>query len=103
MPNRCRVNYGYVEKTSLSLSFALFMLTRNATAGGAADWFGWSTEQFWYTRNWHWQETAPFFTKSYGAAKAAATAAGQVWTRQYERATFTVDWATLQAKMEVQE
>ena len=44
MPNRCRVNYGYVEKTSLSLSFALFMLTRNATAGGAADWFGWSTE-----------------------------------------------------------
>ena len=79
------------------------MLTRNATAGGAADWFGWSTEQFWYTRNWHWQETAPFFTKSYGAAKAAATADGQVWTRQYERATFTVDCATLQAKMEVQE
>ena len=45
-------NYNFVEKTSLDLSFALFMLARNATAGGEMDWFGWSTKQFWYTRNW---------------------------------------------------
>ena len=44
--------YNFVEKTSLDLSFALFMLARNATAGGEMDWFGWSTKQFWYTRNW---------------------------------------------------
>ena len=47
LSTQCRArrdNYNYVEKTSLSLSFALFMLTRNATVGGAADWFGWSTE-----------------------------------------------------------
>ena len=93
------LNYAYVQKTSLDLSFGLFMMARNATVGGEMDFFGWSTHEFWYTRNWNWSETESFYTRAYGIAKGVATAQGHVWTRDYEHARFSVDCSTLQAMM----
>lgn len=45
----------------------------------------------------NWTETAPQYTREYGAAKRVATVNGQKWTRTYDHATFTVDCATLTA------
>jgi len=35
--------YNQVQKTSLDLTFAMFMVARNGTVGAPADFFGWST------------------------------------------------------------
>eukprot|EP01043_Picozoa_sp_COSAG02_P062960 COSAG02_NODE_8810_length_2436_cov_445.264869_5_plen_81_part_00 len=73
------------------------MLARNASVGGEMDWFGWSTGQFWYTRNWNWSETASLYTKRYGKAQGVAIAQGDTWTRTYEHAEFSVDCSTFTA------
>ena len=94
-------HYSFVEKTSLNLSFALFMLARNATPGGELDFFGWSTGappgNFWNSAAWHWSDTAALYTASYGEAQGLATVKGDVWTRKYEHVTFTVDCKSLAA------
>ena len=94
-------HYSFVAKTSLNLSFALFMLARNATPGGETDFFGWSTGappgDYWNTAAWHWNDTAALYTKQYGEPKGTATVVGDVWTRVYRQATFTVDCKTLTA------
>ena len=94
-------HYPSVQKASLDFGFALFMLARNATAGGEIDFFGWSTGappgNYWNSAAWHWNDTAALYTKRYGEPKGLATVRGDVWTRVYDETTFTVDCANLTA------
>ena len=81
----------YTASTTLELTFAMFMVARNATAGGEMDYYGWSTAPYWYSRDWKYNETAALFNQDYGEALGPPMRDGQVWSRRYQRATFSVD------------
>lgn len=104
-------HYSFVQKTSLDFNFAMFMVARNATEGAEQDYFGWSTKDYWYTRNWSWNETASLYGKDYGYASGAATQSGTVWKRSYGGkgtldtsavTTFSVDCSSLTASVEIE-
>ena len=47
------------------------------------------------TRDWSWRNTSALYEQDYGVPKGLAVRSGSVWTRQYEKATISVDCATL--------
>ena len=55
------------------------------------DYYGWSTAPYWYSRDWKYNETAALFNQDYGEALGPPMRDGQVWSRRYQRATFSVD------------
>lgn len=80
----------YTPESSLELAFATFMVVRNAQVGAHEDFFGWSTADFWFSRDWSWNETAKYYTHNWGLALTPTTqTASGTYTRQYEGGTFT--------------
>jgi hypothetical protein len=53
--------------------------------------------EYWYSRDWSWKNTSTLYEFDWGVPLGRASQQGSVWTRNYERATISVDCATLKA------
>jgi hypothetical protein len=53
--------------------------------------------EYWYSRDWSWKNTSALYEFDWGVPLGRASQQGSVWTRNYERATISVDCATLKA------
>lgn len=91
----------YTSESSLELGFALFMLVRNAKEGEHEDYFGWSTSQYWFTKDWDWNATANLFTHSWGNASGpmVVNPASGVYSRQYDGGNVEVNCESLKANI----
>jgi len=89
----------YTATETLELSFALFMIVRNAEPGQHEDWFGWSSgPDFWHDRDWSWNTTAPLYSTQWGKAiTPTITVSPGVYKRGYEGGNFEVDCHSLKA------
>ena len=93
---------GSCKQCSLEFSFASFMLGRNGMTGQPTDFFSWSTGRYWNTKDWSWDDgSGALYSEQYGAPMSPAVRHGSVWTRQYERATISVDCATLEPTIQM--
>ena len=90
----------YTPSSRLDLAFALFMVVRTAQPGGHEDFFGWSTGEYWYTDDWHWNDTAAYYTHGWGNAVGPTTEPGSgMFARDYEGGRVEVDCNTLTANI----
>jgi len=88
---------GSCKQCSLEFSFVIFMLGRNGMIGQPTDFFSWSTGRYWNTKDWSWDDgSGALYSKQYGAPMSPAVRQGSVWLRQYQRATVSIDCATLE-------
>ena len=90
----------YTPSSSLDLAFALFMIVRNARPRAHEDFFGWSSGDYWLTRDWSWNETAPLYTHPWGEARGPPLFLGEGrFGREYDGGTFRVDCVRLRANI----
>ena len=62
---------------------------------------GWSTADFWFTRDWSWNETSALYTHPWGAATGPTREDSPgVFSRSYDGGQFHVDCNTLKARIE---
>ena len=85
---------------SLELAFGIFMLGRNGKTGEPSDFFSWSTGDYWYTKDWSWDDgSGVLYSREYGPPHGPAVRAGSVWRREYRHASIAVDCAMLKTNI----